>query len=327
MSGVREMAQYKKLVKLISSTTLLVILIIALLICNEYASYKFLDSKINNIKEVTQNDTEIFIDTILSGDVKLAENKLSFLTKKLQNDLLSNYKDNMDQLEADLASPSGDSMLSSILNTHFRNEPLDVDNKNNKLFVSTVDHILWINTNSINSDDNSLTCWKDFKTYKYNKVLADKAYNAIKDTNSNNKYIFWQIAESPTKITNMDIDSIYKIYKENGLEGLKSYEMLIPMYITDDGDIFGTSDYNPLGQKNNNYKIIIVQRINLYNALHEYSTEFKDLENKNVLLDNMFEEELNRKIIEAIELFIFSLFLFILSGCVQNKIIKKYNIE
>lgn len=327
MSGVREMAQYKKLVKLISSTTLLVILIIALLICNEYASYKFLDSKINNIKEVTQNDTEIFIDTILSGDVKLAENKLSFLTKKLQNDLLSNYKDNMDQLEADLASPSGDSMLASILNTHFRNEPLDVDNKNNKLFVSTVDHILWINTNSINSVDNSLTCWKDFKTYKYNKVLADKAYNAIKDTNSNNKYIFWQIAESPTKITNMDIDSIYKIYKENGLEGLKSYEMLIPMYITDDGDIFGTSDYNPLGQKNNNYKIIIVQRINLYNALHEYSTEFKDLENKNVLLDNMFEEELNRKIIEAIELFIFSLFLFILSGCVQNKIIKKYNIE
>lgn len=327
MSGVREMAQYKKLVKLISSTTLLVILIIALLICNEYASYKFLDSKINNIKEVTQNDTEIFIDTILSGDIKLAENKLSFLTKKLQNDLLSNYKDNMDQLEADLASPSGDSMLASILNTHFRNEPLDVDNKNNKLFVSTVDHILWINTNSINSVDNSLTCWKDFKTYKYNKVLADKAYNAIKDTNSNNKYIFWQIAESPTKITNMDIDSIYKIYKENGLEGLKSYEMLIPMYITDDGDIFGTSDYNPLGQKNNNYKIIIVQRINLYNALHEYSTEFKDLENKNVLLDNMFEEELNRKIIEAIELFIFSLFLFILSGCVQNKIIKKYNIE
>ena len=233
----------------------------------------------------------------------------------------------MDQLEADLASPSGDSMLASILNTHFRNEPLDVDNKNNKLFVSTVDHILWINTNSINSVDNSLTCWKDFKTYKYNKVLADKAYNAIKDTNSNNKYIFWQIAESPTKITNMDIDSIYKIYKENGLEGLKSYEMLIPMYITDDGDIFGTSDYNPLGQKNNNYKIIIVQRINLYNALHEYSTEFKDLENKNALLDNMFEEELNRKIIEAIELFIFSLFLFILSGCVQNKIIKKYNIE
>ena len=79
MSGVREMAQYKRLVKLISSTTLLLILIIALLICNEYASYKSLESKINNTKEVMQNDTEIFIDTILSGDVKLAENKLSFL--------------------------------------------------------------------------------------------------------------------------------------------------------------------------------------------------------------------------------------------------------
>ena len=70
MSGVREMAQYKRLVKLISSTTLLLILIIALLICNEYASYKSLESKINNTKEVMQNENSI-TGAYLSGRRKI----------------------------------------------------------------------------------------------------------------------------------------------------------------------------------------------------------------------------------------------------------------
>lgn len=321
------MVHYKKVLRFLSSMTLMSILIVALLICAKYNEYNSLSSKIESVKDIMNYDTMEYIDGILTSDCKIANNQLTFLTRNLHQDLLQTYDGNMEQLEEDLRQPLEDSVLSHLLDRHFKNVSLKIDNKSNKLFVSTVDNILWINTDSINSDDGIIT-WDDFTTYQYNPILADKAYMAIKNMNiQKNKYIFWQVGSSKTEVINMDLESLYRVYKEEGINGLKKYEMMIPMYITDDGDIFGTSDFNPLGRKNDNYKIIIVQRINLFDALDEYSTQLKEFENQYELIEKSFEEELNSKVIETIELILFSIFLFVVSGSLQNRIVKKYNIE
>lgn len=307
--------------------TLMAILIVSILICFEYSEYKSIESKYNSVKEMLDYNTKLYIDGILTSDCKIANDQLSFLTKDLHEDLLKSYENNMEQLEKDLAVPTDNSMLSCILDKHFKDISLKIDNKDNKLFISTVDNVLWINTDSINSDDDIVT-WDDFRSYEWNAILADKAYSAIKNMNiEKNNYIFWQVGKSKTELTDMDLDSIYKVYKEEGTEGLKGYEMLIPMYITDNGDIFGTSDFNTLGEKNDNYKIIIVQRINLFDALDEYSSQLKEFENQYKLIEKSFEEELNHKVLETIELILFSIFLFVISGNLQNRIVKKYNIE
>ena len=53
-------------------------------------------------------------------------------------------------------------------------------------------------------------------------------------------------------------------------KGLKNYQIWIPVYITDTGDIFGQSDVVK-GVKQPTHKIIVVQEFNLYDQLKKAS--------------------------------------------------------
>ena len=57
-----------------------------------------------------------------------------------------------------------------------------------------------------------------------------------------------------------------RIYKEEGLEGLESYQFLVPAYITDDGDIFGQKDVVK-GVIRRNHKLVVIQEYNLYDQI------------------------------------------------------------
>lgn len=71
-----------------------------------------------------------------------------------------------------------------------------------------------------------------------------------------------------TEIKLLNKEKIKEVFYENGLYGLKDYVFLGTSYITETGDIFGTSDINENAVKVNNHKLIVLQKYNLYDIIN-----------------------------------------------------------
>ena len=76
-------------------------------------------------------------------------------------------------------------------------------------------------------------------------------------------------------ISEMNYTNLEKIYVEEGIEGLKNYQFLVPMYITDTGDIFGQQDIEH-GVRQDTHKFIVIQTFNLYDQLTSVKPDIGD---------------------------------------------------
>ena len=99
-------------------------------------------------------------------------------------------------------------------------------------------------------------------------------YNALDSlfANNTNNLIFYE-PRNPTDVEgHMLIDTPSKhalrdVFMKEGLDGLYGYTFLVPAYVTEDGDVFGTPDISADGTKNFNHKFIVVQRYNIYDIM------------------------------------------------------------
>jgi hypothetical protein len=71
------------------------------------------------------------------------------------------------------------------------------------------------------------------------------------------------------KVGTPNKSTLRAVFEEEGIEGLAGYVMLVPSYITEDGDIFGTPDISPDGIVNSNFKIVVVQRFSVYDIIRK----------------------------------------------------------
>jgi hypothetical protein len=103
---------------------------------------------------------------------------------------------------------------------------------------------------------------------RYNKELTKNAINRILNKDVS-KIVGWDIPQEKVTFNYDDIDMtiLKQIYMEKGLKGLSEIEILCPAYITENGDIFGIPDVSNYGKKNDNDKLIIVQRFNIYDQI------------------------------------------------------------
>lgn len=67
-------------------------------------------------------------------------------------------------------------------------------------------------------------------------------------------------------IKEMNYVNLEKIFIEEGIDGLRNYQFLVPVYITDTGDIFGQYDIVG-GIPQDTHKYIVIQTYNLYDQL------------------------------------------------------------
>lgn len=79
-------------------------------------------------------------------------------------------------------------------------------------------------------------------------------------------------------ITSPTRNDMKDVFMREGLDGLKGYIILVPAYITDDGDVFGVPDISENGQRNHNHKMIVVQQFSIYDVMQKIylSSEMKD---------------------------------------------------
>lgn len=262
--------------KVLSLCTLAILTVTVMFSYKQYEDYKTSEQSYSDIEETMKSEMFIFLKGIFTENIKKAELLTEFNTKIIHKRLVEEYGDNLEGLENDIVNPNPDSKINKILDEILMDIYINNDTDTNKPIVATMRNIIWNRSLLIESDD--ILLWDNFKNTHYNTVLADKAIKALKNMN-NEKYdfIFWEINNNNLlehkMLDDMNIDKLLELYYEEGLESLKGYELLVPVYITNTGDIFGTKDTNSIGEKINNYKIIVIQRVNAYDALIDYKAD------------------------------------------------------
>lgn len=75
-------------------------------------------------------------------------------------------------------------------------------------------------------------------------------------------------------VTYPSMEDLRQVFYNENLNGLKNYTFLVPVYITDNGDLFGNPDIDNDGHVNMTHKIIVVQRFNVYDIIqHSFDAQ------------------------------------------------------
>lgn len=318
------MDSVKKASKIISLTTLIIVILSVFFAYKQYDDYRVSSIKYQNLYNSMVEQRNIFIKTVLMENQEKADLLMNKYADELQSNILTNYN-NKKQLEDDILKPSDNSKLTKILNNALYNSYINVDSNSNKPFVASMSKILWNRSIVIDGAKKSSITWEDFIVNCKNKDLAKQAVSSIQNLNKNKSdLIFWQAFKSKDEytISSMKVSELISLYDKYGLDSLKSYEILVPVYITKDGDIFNIQDLDEIGYKVDNYKIILIQRLNVYDILKQYDESLTYYNSEiNKINEELHINEYNKlsNMILSICILIVSL---IISVCVQNKIIK-----
>lgn len=155
----------------------------------------------------------------------------------------------------------------------------DIKNRNNDIFViSRQGIVLDMDVDKLEKGTRNFT---DEATLHFNPTLMYRALDNL-ILHKDNTLIFYEPEDPLVKdhiiVTSPSKDALKEVYMTEGLEGLKGYNILVPAYITDDGDVFGVPDVAPDGTKNKNHKIIVVQSFSIYDVMQSLGgyTQYKE---------------------------------------------------
>lgn len=218
------------------------------------------------IDQIKSREWDMIENTIEENEQK-AKIQVDSVKNKISAEILIEYGSDMDRLKVDLLDKT-DSPVFTIFNKNISNKYLNVNSDNNRLFIADKNGILA--DKGIVSSEKKSRDWNTEINAKLNQNLASKAVSMIlmKDKH----IIYWTPdGTSPEAATDREsypsMECIKTAYNEYGLDSLKNYDILVPSYITENGDIFGTPDVDNHGFRLSNQKIIVVQEFNIYDAV------------------------------------------------------------
>lgn len=291
---------FKRLKDLLGVIILIIITSSALFTYTKFEGYKTTEVILTNQQDTLKDNLNIYMEGVIKESVDKLSLLTDYRTELIHQDILSKYGNNFDLLKHDINYPSDNSLLSKILDSHLKDVWINKDNNSNKVFVISDNNIIWNKSLPIISDSNeSYITVDELINYIFNSNLGQISLDSIRDGNiTKNKIIFWEAIQSNDNnhsiIDNMDIKELLNIYSNEGIEGLKSYEILVTGYITKNGDIFGEDDVDSLGHKIDNSKIMIIQRVNLYDILYNHIGEINKLQQQIDDLDIIMENNDNK---------------------------------
>ena len=300
--------------KIVSTLSVLIMILLIMSGVNEFSN--FLNNQANfnkNIDTINEESKKYIYTLIYDAQDKnkiLLENK----ALNLQNIILNEYSDNS-LLENDIKNPTDNSKLSKIFDK-------ELHNKN--IIVGSMDKILWNRTYGEYSTDLKDDYTLEDVIYKtYNEELSREAIDTILKLNSQkNDFIIWKNGKSNIEISNNNIDELLnELQKYNyDINELKGYDILIPVYITEDGDILGVKDVDMIGRYNDNCKMVLVQKLNLYDILSHNKYNIENYKDEVTRIQDMIEQLTDDEIIKNIYLLLIIIGIVISSGVIQNRI-------
>ena len=256
-------------------------------------------------EEYIEQETEKF-DIILDDAIELGRFGLKNSANKIQLDIEENL--DMDKLEDCLLNntpyPEFDAILRETLQKNVYTRYSDIDQNRNNIFVIINGNVVASYNHDGKIFSSPVRLGSDNKvediigTKFFNVSLSQRAINMILNQYKGH-LIIWQENQPKNpdipKYTTMNRNTLHDILHKFGIEGLESYEILIPVYITEYGNIFGDIDV-PGDSNTSNNKIILVQKLNLVDYIDHYYPGYFDNEsnaiitsyNKVMLMINIF---------------------------------------
>lgn len=236
-----------------------------------------------SIQKITENKLNSewkYIESVLIENQDKSDIQTSYIKENVINDVNTTYGKNQSRLNYDLDNLDVNNDLLKIFDKDMNGKFINKNNDNNDLFVLST----WQKNSNIDLDgkviyDKSINCMSKGPLRTFDEELAmhynyNLGYDGIKRMLEQNKEkpIFWEYLKSTNpnhiKLDYCSIEGLKEVYKAEGIEGLKTYEILNPVYIMDDMDLLGNMKVNNAGLYNKeNRQIIIVQGFSLYDAL------------------------------------------------------------
>ena len=201
-----------------------------------------------------------------------AETEVTEISESIEDNILDLSDDQLLKLQQDLTNDTLNQDLHKILNSNMEGKNLNgISNHMNSIVVMTTDGFIedYNYNRAVETNGSSVRSWELAIDNSYNKELEQDAINKLLNRNSGiialESYNLTK-DDNHIKINELTYESLLEVYLEEGINGLRNYQIFVPYYITDFGDIFGTPDIIH-GSKVDNNKLIVVQEFNLYDQV------------------------------------------------------------
>ena len=269
---------------------------------------RYVENLITNNVENQQWD---MIRCVISENEKRARLQAENIKNNITHDLIITYKDNVDQLNKDLDSHDKNRDCYKILKANIENMFMNVDSFDNRVYVADREGIL-VDRDTVKEDrDNRL--WETEIQSNADPIAASKAVDMIllKD-----KHIIYWVAEDSEQspkdkdYQHLTLESIRDDISENGIKALKSYDVLVPVYVPNRSMVLNESKTNFHGVLETEKKLIVIQSFNLYDAFMDNNDNFEKLNSTTDLVKNAMRETVNTDIITLILVVILTLMSF-----------------
>ena len=278
---------------------------------------KIVDNKQNTIESFKEEQFDVIWTSLKTLQMQ-AENEVTEVSQNIEKDILNLPSEELLKLQKDMTNNTLNQNLHEILNENIKKSGLNgIKNHMNGIVVMTIDGYIedfnYYRTNKEN--DSNVRTWELVVDNSYNKelekdaidkllnrgsgVIALESFNLTKDDNH-------------ILINELTYESLLEVFLKEGMNGLRNYQIFVPYYITDFGDIFGTPDIIH-GSKVDNNKLIVVQEFNLHDQIiNNHGELFNDQQTKDLI--NRYEELLRLLYILGLT-FITSMLGFIIYLC------------
>lgn len=204
------------------------------------------------------------------------------------------------RLERDLMYPRNDAKLYEIVSRNIKDKYINAKGESNDMFAVMDGRI--IADNSLSTANKSSRLWEEEIKSQYNVVLADYVGKSIR--NQSGGLIFWEPnppANTPHRLVALPtVEVLKEVFMQEGIQGLAGYEILVPAYIKDDGDILGNKDINNVGIRQPTYKIAIVQGVGVSGILARHSEELEYLSFLDKQIDRNIDAKKRQKAVEFV---------------------------
>ena len=209
-----------------------------------------------------------------------SKREVTRISQEIEKDILALSDEDLYKIQEDMSNNVHNDLLHDIILSHIENQNLnEIKNHRNGIVIMSNDGYMedYNYRRAVTVDgDHSFKTWDHSIENSFNEKLDENAYKKLINRTSGIIALeSYDLAknEDHIMITEMTYDSLLKVFLAEGIEGLRNYQIFVPYYITDFGDIFGQPDIDQ-GIKNDNNKIIVVQEFNIYDQVTNSHTVF-----------------------------------------------------
>ena len=258
--------------------------IIILTVCDN-AILSIKNSRAAAIEDVKKRDFDTVWMSILNY-MEDAEKQTSSVATNIENDIRANFDLKDLQTKLDNGDVEAREKLSEIFRENIDGVYIgEVNNNRNSIIIlegyDSIVEDLFVDPESREEgaviENPSSPTLSQYQNTTYNKELFTSAVRKIRTHTDKIIAIepYNYIKGEHEKIHEMNYHNLERVYINEGVQGLRNYQFLVPVYITDSGDIFGQKDIEN-GVPQENHKFIVIQTFNIYDQIMFNSPEFGD---------------------------------------------------